>query len=414
MEVEKPDRELPTVPMGISLVLIGAAFVVVAIGLHYIAGIATPTFFALTLVLTVVPLRQQLTRWHVPAWLASILVLVLLYALLLAITAGFVVSVQQLVQIVPHYAENFNTMYRETLVWLAQRGVDTSNADLLLAQVDFNRIVSVLQGLATSLSSTGTIIFILVMALAFLLVDSTTMDGRLSQLRRYQPYLAAAMGDFASRVRRYWLVNTLFGLIVAVLDTIVLMALGVPLPFVWGLFSWVTNYIPNVGFIVGVIPPAILALLVGGPVEALIVIIAYSVLNFVIQAIIQPKYTGDAVGLNTTVTFVSLVFWTAVVGPLGSILAVPLTLFSKSLLIDSSPRLQWVNIFLRSKDAEEPPVRPHWPQVPHMASFPRWIPWSDESKGSSPDHAEPAGTPADAPSGSPSGQGQREDPSAEG
>ena len=76
------------------------------------------------------------------------------------------------------------------------------------------------------------------------------------------------------------------------------------------------------------------------------VVIAYSLINATIQGVFQPKFTGDAVGLSTTVTFLSLVFWTVVVGPLGAILAVPLTLFAKALLIDSSPQTRWMESFL--------------------------------------------------------------------
>ena len=373
-----PSALLPekgALPLGVMLILVMAALVVVAAGLRYIGSIFGPTFFALTLVVTFTPLRQRLTRWHVPAWLSSVLMLVLIYAIIFGILSGFGVSIAQLIQILPRYAARFNALYTDSLLWLDERGVDTSNADLLLSQLDFNRILGVLQSVLDGVSSVGTVIFVLVMALAFLLVDSTAMEGRLGSLRSYQPQLAACLADFGYRVRRYWVVNTLFGLIVAVLDTIVLMALDVPLPLVWGLFAWVTNYIPNLGFLLGLIPPAIVALLDSGPVDALVVVIAYSVLNFVIQSFIQPKFTGDAVGLNTTVTFVSLLFWTVVIGPIGSILAVPLTLFAKSLLIDSSPPLQWVNIFLRSKDVEEPPIRPTWP-LHHVPVLPRWTPWS--------------------------------------
>ncbi len=371
-------RESDSLPMGLSFIFVTAAAVVVTVGLHFIGSIFGPTFFAFTLVLTVGPLRGRLVRWHLPGWAATVLMMLLLYTIIFGILTGFGISIAQLIQILPRYAGDFNNLYIEALLWLNERGVDTSNADLLLGQLDFNRILGVLQGLLDGVSSIGTILFVLAMAVAFLLVDSTMTEGRLATLRKSQPYLAAALGEFGYRVRRYWLVNTIFGLIVAALDTVVLVWLGVPLPLVWGLFAWVTNYIPNVGFLLGLIPPALVALLDGGPIDALIVVIAYSVLNFTIQSFFQPKFTGDAVGLNTTVTFVSLLFWTVVIGPLGSILAVPLTLFAKALLIDSSPRLQWVNIFLRSKDAEEPPVRPQW-NLQHVPSLPRWRPWSPGS-----------------------------------
>ena len=130
--------------------------------------------------------------------------------------------------------------------------------------------------------------------------------------------------------------------------------LGVPMAVTWGLRSFITNYIPNIGFFVGLIPPALLALVDSGPWTALWVIVAYVVLNFVIQTLIQPKFTGDAVGLNTTTTFLSLMFWSQVIGALGTILAVPLTLFVKAMLIDSDPRARWVSIFLSAGDNPVP------------------------------------------------------------
>ena len=135
------------------------------------------------------------------------------------------------------------------------------------------------------------------------------------------------------------------------LDVVALGILGVPLAITWGVLSFITNYIPNIGFFIGVIPPALLALVDSGPWTALWVVVAYTALNFVIQSLIQPKFTGDAVGLNTTTTFLSLLFWSTVVGGLGTILAVPLTLFVKALLIDSDPRSRWVGIFLSAGDS---------------------------------------------------------------
>ena len=139
----------------------------------------------------------------------------------------------------------------------------------------------------------------------------------------------------------------------AALDTTFLWLVGVPLPLLWGLLAFITNYIPNVGFIIGVIPPALLGLLEGGPGLMLGVIVAYSVINFVIQSIIQPKFVSDAVNLSLTATFLSLVFWTFVIGPVGAILAVPLTLLSKALLFDADPSTRWMSSLLDGGPAPE-------------------------------------------------------------
>jgi predicted PurR-regulated permease PerM len=105
--------------------------------------------------------------------------------------------------------------------------------------------------------------------------------------------------------------------------------------------AFVTNFIPNIGFIIGVIPPALIALLESGPGTMIAVIVVYSVINFLIQSVIQPRVVGDAVGLSPMLTFISLVFWTWVIGPLGALLAVPLTLLTRALLVEADPRTQW-------------------------------------------------------------------------
>ena len=93
--------------------------------------------------------------------------------------------------------------------------------------------------------------------------------------------------------------------------------MGVPGAFVWAVLAFVTNFIPNIGFVIGVIPPAFIGLLEGGPSLMLAVIAVYCVINFVIQSIIQPRYVGDAVGLTPTITMLSLVFWAWAPRPAG-------------------------------------------------------------------------------------------------
>ena len=142
------------------------------------------------------------------------------------------------------------------------------------------------------------------------------------------------------------MVATVFGFIVAVLDTTFLFFTPIPDPLVWGILAFITNYIPNVGFVVGLVPPAVLGLLEGGPGLMLLVIVVYSALNAVIQSVIQPRVVGEAVGLSGSVTFISLVFWAWVLGAVGALFAVPLTLLAKALLVDVDPRAAWLSPLL--------------------------------------------------------------------
>jgi predicted PurR-regulated permease PerM len=166
---------------------------------------------------------------------------------------------------------------------------------------------------------------------------------------RNRGQLVTALATFAHKTRRYLIVSTIFGLLNAVLDVIALSILDVPLPLLWGVLALITNYIPNVGFVIGLLPPAMLALLDGGVKTMVLVIIAYVVINVVTQSFILPKFLGDAVGLSTTMTFMSLLLWTFVLGPLGAILAIPLSLLARALLIDSDPSAKWAAALVSGK-----------------------------------------------------------------
>ena len=148
----------------------------------------------------------------------------------------------------------------------------------------------------------------------------------------------AALGRFAHGTRNYMSVSAGFGFVVALIDGVALQLMGVPGAFVWGVFAFVTNFIPNIGFVIGVIPPALIALLDGGAGLMVAVIVVYRVVNFLIQSVIQPRVVGDSGGPVPTLTFMSLVFWTLIVGPLGALLAVPLTLLTRALLVEADPR----------------------------------------------------------------------------
>jgi AI-2 transport protein TqsA len=188
-------------------------------------------------------------------------------------------------------------------------------------------------------------VFILALML-FLTAESGGTARRMSMIAQDRPHIVTALEGFVHGTRSYLVVTAVFGLIVAVLDTAALAIMGIPLAVLWGVLAFLTNFIPNVGFIIGLVPPALLALLTGGWQLALAVVVVYCVLNLVIQSLVQPRFIGDSVGLSATVTFLALLFWAWILGPLGALLAIPMTLLVKAVLVDSDPRAGWVEALL--------------------------------------------------------------------
>ena len=312
------------------------------------SSVLAPTFLAINLVITAYPVYRWLEKHRVPRALAALITGVVLLLVLVLATGSIVWAGTSMVTSLTSYGAQFTQLYKQLIAWLGTLGFDEAALLEQLKSVSPSNVLDLVGNIVSQASSaTGTMTVILI-CLAFLVADLPSMAKRLAITDRLHPSFTSSLEGFALGIRRYWLVTSLFGLIVAVLDGIVLVIVGVSLPLVWVVLSFITNYIPNVGFFIGLIPPALLALLEKGPTEALIVVIAYCVLNFVIQSVIQPKFTGDAVGITPVVSFVSLLLWTAVFGALGALLALPLTLMVKSLLLDNDPRARWVGALISS------------------------------------------------------------------
>jgi predicted PurR-regulated permease PerM len=109
------------------------------------------------------------------------------------------------------------------------------------------------------------------------------------------------------------------------------------------------NFVPNIGSIIAAVPAVMLALVQLGIGSAVLVAGVYVAVNVLIGSILEPKYMGKGLGLSTLVVFVSLVFWGWVLGPVGMLLSVPLTITVK-LALDSGPETQWLGHLLGPVD----------------------------------------------------------------
>ena len=315
------------------------------------------------------------------------MVVLLVYAIMLGLALGVIISVARLATELPKYASAAQGLVNSATERLAALGIGPEQLQQAAGSLNLGRLAGVLGGLLASIAGLASNFVFLLALLLFLGVESGGAGDRLASIAVDRPRITEALAHFAWGTRQYLLVTTVFGLIVAVLDWIALAILGIPLATTWALLSFLTNYIPNVGFVIGVVPPALLGLLTGGPQLMLIVIVVYCVLNFVVQSIIQPRFIGDAVGLSVTVTFVALVFWAWLLGPLGAILAIPLTLLCKALLVDVDPQARWADALLRAS-AKEPDPAPVTDTKPRRQR---------------PDHARPATESTTPPTTAPTG-----------
>jgi AI-2 transport protein TqsA len=345
----EPPAASPTIPRWL-LVLAGIATATIAVaGLRAVAWLVAPVFLALVVVVALAPVQSWLRRVGVPRWLATTVLLLLVVAVLLSFVTLLVVSAAQFAALLPDYAGRAEVLINGVVADLNDAGIVSGQLSDLVNQIDYGQFVGVATDVLGRFTSAFSTLVLLLSALVFIAIESSGFSRRLALVGEDRPHLPVAMTLFAQGTRSYLLVSTVFGAIVAVGDWIALAIIGVPAAGLWGLLAFVTNYVPAIGFVLGVVPPAILGLLAGGWGELVAIVVVYSLLNFVIQTLIQPRFVGDSVGLSMTVTFLALLFWGWVLGALGALLAIPLTLLVKALLVDVDPRGHWLDAILREE-----------------------------------------------------------------
>jgi predicted PurR-regulated permease PerM len=362
---EVPDLpRRPGLPRLAMVAIVGGSLVLVLAGARETAGIIGPAFLALVLTITVHPVRRALVKRKVPDWLVAVAVVLSVYLLLISVSLALVVSAGRLAQLLPQYKDEFDKYSAEVTKWLSSLGVTKDQATAAGKSIDPSSLVGVIGDAFNAVLGVLSSFFFIITVALMMAFDTGGVERVMGVVRQTRPHLVDAMVSFAHGTRVYMGVAAGFGFIVAVIDGVALYFMGVPGAFIWAVLAFVTNFIPNIGFVIGVIPPAIIGLLEGGPTLMIGVIVVYSVINVVIQSVIQPRYVGDAVGLSPTITLLSLIFWAWALGAIGALLAVPFSLFMRAVLIEADPTTHWVLPILSGHLAKEPSDPPAAPQAP--------------------------------------------------
>lgn len=304
--------------------------------------IVAPLAVAAVLVVIVHPIRHPLQRRGWPRWAATTVVIAVAYLILAVLAAMLVYAGFEFGELVAEVDDELEAAVGTVVDRLTAAGFGQQLSDAASAALDPSLLVGIVQGVSGWVLGFASAAFFVLAYVIFMAADAARYGRAEQALGAGVRATVDRVRRYNASVRRYYVVNASFGAVVAIVDGLALWAMGVPAPAVWAILAFVTNFIPNIGFVLGLIPPAALAFVVGGLPLALAVIAVYSVVNVVLQVLVQPKFVSDAVDLSLTLSFVSVVFWTFVIGPLGAILSIPLTLLVRELLFGRDDRSSWL------------------------------------------------------------------------
>lgn len=318
-----------------------AAIVVILAGIKMAGEIVVPFLMSLFIAIICSPLIKFMTVRKVPHWLA-ITILFLLFVLVFFFLISLInSSIREFTQSMPQYrlllSERLNDVLALAQKWDISLSVQRED---ILDKFDPSSIMNFASRILLNLSNVVSNAFVLILVVIFMLLEAPTAKRKVAlalsnnSLDRTQEELH--IDRILQGVIRYLGVKTLISLLTGFCVWVLLEVAGVQYAVLWATLSFLFNYIPNIGSVIAAIPIILQALLLNGFSVGFSVAVGVIAINMVIGNMLEPRMMGRTLGLSTLIVFFSLLFWGWLLGTVGMLLSVPLTMALK-IALEASP-----------------------------------------------------------------------------
>jgi AI-2 transport protein TqsA len=335
-------EKIPTVLVFLITV---ALFVIVVAGMRAAAAIMNPFLLAVFLATLCAPPLFYLERLGVPKGLAVGIILLGLFvvALLLMVFVGR--SLNTMSQQLPVYQERLGVLMTQIYAWLDGLGLDMGKAAPLADYFSPRKVFLLVSYGLSIFRVLFTHMFLILLTVLFILIEAAGFSRKLRAAAADPDRTLSHFKTMTDSVNRYMGIKALFSMATGCSIWLLLTVLGVDFASTWGLLAFLLNFIPSIGSFIAAIPAILLALIQLGLPTALVAMLGYLVVNVLFGNILEPRFMGQRLGLSPLVVFLSLLFWGWVLGPIGMVLSVPLTMIVKiALATDADTR--WLAIML--------------------------------------------------------------------
>jgi AI-2 transport protein TqsA len=334
--------------------VIFAALVVVAAGIKAAEDLMVPFLLAAFIATISATPVFWLEKHKVPAGIAITLVMIGIVVMVVGVGALVAQSAGAFTAKLPFYQERLAEIIEGAIAMLQPLGIEVPE-DLLLSYFDPGTALvmagNTLRGLGGVLSNS----FLILLTVIFILAEASSFPRKLADVLDNPDRDLPHFSRFAVNVNRYMGIKTTVSMATGIIVGSFLAVVGVDFPVLWGLLAFLLNYVPTIGSFIAAIPAMLLALIQLGPLDAAIVAVGYFVVNIVMGNVIEPRFMGRGLGLSTLVVFISLVFWGWMLGPVGMLLSVPLTMTAK-IALEASPSSEWLAHILGPAEKQSGPA----------------------------------------------------------
>lgn len=339
-----PPPALETTSRPLTVLYALAAFVVVTAGLQAAAGIITPVLLAGFLAIIFAPALLVLRDRGVPTLLAlpllSAPVIVAAMMLSLVLEASFTTLQRNM----STYQRRLEMRKHELVDGLRRMGVDIPE-EVSFGELDPSRFGRWTAYGISMLRSIVTLAALVLILLLITLLEAAGLSRKFEALGIEVTGGLERMRAILLNVRYYLLLKTLISGITGLAVFVLLWLLEIDFPVLWGLTAFALNYVPNIGSILAAVPAVTLAWIMNGGPTAVTVAAGYIAINVVIGSILEPMWMGRGVGLSPLVVVLSLLYWGWVLGPIGMLLSVPLTMTCK-IVLEADASTRWIAVLL--------------------------------------------------------------------
>ncbi len=325
------------------ILIVAASVVVVLAGIKMAAAIMVPFLLSLFLATILAPLflwLKKLGLGEVFSLIFIVLFLLFIIGLLVTLVGG---SVQDFSQNIPLYEIKLRTDLRDLFDTFQRWGIDIPKEDFL----NMFQTNSIMLYIASTLKSLGSLLtnsFMIILTVTFMLMEISQFTTKIHQANSNSLIKFSEVSD---KINHYILLKALTSAATGIIITIILKFSGIHYAILWGLLAFILNFIPTIGSIIAAVPAILMAMIQYNPGVALMVGVAYLIVNILIGSILEPRILGKGLGLSPLIVFLSLIFWGWLLGPLGMLLSVPLTIMIK-IALDTQPNTKWVATLLGS------------------------------------------------------------------
>lgn len=325
-------------------ILTSAAFVVVVAGMRAAESLLVPFLLSLFVAVVCSPMLLWLKRKGLPNGLAILSIIILIVAIGGVISAVVGSSVASFRTDLPLYQERLLAMTQGLMNKLQGYGIDVGTS-VWTDNINPGAALRIAGNTLAGFGSIMTDAFLILLTVIFIMAEEMGFSEKLKFAQKSSSI--KAINRFTQSVNHYMAIKMWISLLTAGLILVWLYIIGVDYPLMWAMLAFLLNFVPSLGSILAAVPAVLLALVQLGPLSALATGAGYLMVNLVIGNVIEPRIMGKGLNLSALVVFLSLVFWGWVLGPVGMLLSVPLTMTVK-IALESSPDTSWLGVMLGS------------------------------------------------------------------